>query len=303
VGVVLLGGGAIAASCHDRGERRAAEKRLGDEEYRRWSDRRSRVETATDEYIHCAMGRSAQPVRDAPRLKKALAQQNRGGYATFGQRVRWSCSPALRGVVKEMEGVRPVPPVVASEWTAYLEKLAKFAASLESYADAAARHADEDRSHEKGVGAARAWSQATDAGVAATGRVEEFLACAAPGLTEAPNKEGLMRWIHTACVSADPAAFMRGVVEKCNPYLDGNTDAGASKISPEMLAALERFRGERIGSIGAVPMMLMACTEAVRKTWVEADSASVVESARNVFVARADFQIAVEELKPAPDVK
>jgi hypothetical protein len=120
-----------------------------------------------------------------------------------------------------------------------------------------------------------------------------------PGLASAKNKEAAMVWINTERVSANASAFMQHVLEKCKPDLDAS-DAGDASTSPDMAAALARFHGEQIAGMGIVPMMLAACTEAVRKEWVDADAEPAVKAANGMFAQKRSLESALEGLAPPP---
>jgi hypothetical protein len=295
LGAGLFGGVVAGGAFYYRAEKRATQARSVEEQYVQWTDRTARIEAASDTYFRCVTGPNTRPVRDAKRLKKVLAQHNRGDYAGFGQRVRTSCSPPMDKLLKELASVAPVPPELTDAWSQYLASLRVLLASLQGYADRAARHAEEDSSHAEIVEVAETWSKTADQS-SERGRLERFLACAAPGLVEAKNKEALMVWIAKECVNANPSAYMQRIRDQCRPYLGASNEGVA--LSSDMTAALKRYHAERIGPSGVVPMMLAACTEAVRREWVEADAGPVVNAAVEYFTRKQTFGTAVHRLAP-----
>jgi hypothetical protein len=196
-----------------------------------------------------------------------------------------------------MPQAETVPDEVRREYEAYVTSLQGLRDPMQRFADAAAKHAEEDETHHRITTGAERWSKGA-AGSPEGMRFERFLGCAIPALEQIPDRKGLTRWYLDQCVTGDASAYMKRVRTECAPALMEAADGGMPPPPNATLQkAAQRFRQVDIKGVPLMKMVLGICTANVRKQWLNSEGQPLLTAASAVFDAERAVRRAINRFE------
>jgi hypothetical protein len=300
VGALLAVGSVAAVMNHYRSQRTANAQPRSVNRATPFLKRLDEMQSGVDTYYRCVSEDKDQPPKDVKSLMNSLATYNEGKYSSLGKRVKTVCNATLSAAISAFEQGDPVPTEAQDEWLAYVRSVRGLLEPMQRFADAASKHASEDRLHYRITLAAERWGKRS-ATASEAARFEQFLGCAIPELGKMYDRKDLTRWYAGQCVRGNVLDYMERVTKECAPYLAEPGDAGAApateaRPSAAQLAAARRFRAVQVRGVPLLRLVLGICTGNVRKKWLGVDGTAVLSAANEVFDAKRALHTALHAL-------